>query len=51
MDTPYGPVRRKDAWGYGVRRSKYEYDDLSRIANEKGIRLEEIRRLAEQGEK
>lgn len=51
VDTPYGPVRRKDAWGYGVRRSKYEYDDLSRIANEKGIRLEEIRRLAEQGEK
>lgn len=44
-DTPYGPVRRKDSCGYGVQRSKYEYDDISRIAKEKGISLEEARKL------
>ena len=45
LHTPYGDVRRKDASGYGVRRSKLEYEDLARIANERGISLEEARRL------
>ena len=44
LDTPYGPVRRKDVSGYGVTRSKYEYDDLSRIAAERGVSVEEVRR-------
>lgn len=48
VDTPYGPVRRKDSAGYGVQRSKYEYDDLSRIAKEKGISMEEAVRLVDQ---
>ncbi len=47
IDTPYGRVRRKDSEGYGVKRSKYEYDDLSRIAREKGVSLREARELAE----
>ena len=42
IDTPYGIIRRKDSKGYGVVRSKYEYDDLSRIADEKGISISDI---------
>ena len=42
IDTPYGIIRRKDSKGYGVTRSKYEYDDLSRIADEKGISISDI---------
>ena len=44
VNTPYGPVRRKTASGYGVTRSKWEYDDLARIARETGMSLEEIRK-------
>ncbi|MCM1538181.1 MAG: nickel pincer cofactor biosynthesis protein LarC [bacterium] len=47
LETPYGPVRKKTASGYGVTRSKLEYDDLTRIAKEKGISMEEVRRLLE----
>ena len=39
MDTPYGTVRRKDSTGYGVTRSKYEYDDLAKIAKDRGMSL------------
>ena len=45
FDTPYGPVRVKEAGGYGVQRSKIEYDDLARIASERGISIAEARRL------
>ncbi|MDD4125933.1 MAG: LarC family nickel insertion protein, partial [Eubacteriales bacterium] len=48
LQTPYGNVRRKDSIGYGVSRSKYEYDDLSRIANERGISIAEAIRLIEE---
>ncbi len=41
LETPYGTVRRKDSSGYGVTRSKYEYEDLARIARENGIRMKE----------
>lgn len=43
LQTPYGEVRRKVSSGYGVSRRKYEYDDLSRIAREQNISLEEVR--------
>ena len=42
VDTPYGPVRRKVSSGYGVRRCKYEYEDLARIAREKNLSLFDI---------
>lgn len=48
LQTPYGEVRRKDSVGYGVRRSKYEYDDLSRIAKEKELTISEVIRLIEE---
>lgn len=47
LETPYGPVRSKVSSGYGVERSKYEYDDLSRIAREKGISIPEVISLVE----
>ena len=46
VQTPYGEVRRKDASGYGTQRSKFEYEDLARIAREQGISLAEARKLA-----
>lgn len=41
VKTPYGSVQCKVSSGYGVERKKYEYDDLSRIAKEKGISISE----------
>ena len=47
IDTEYGVIRRKDASGYGVSRSKYEYEDLSRIASERDCSFREIQDSAE----
>ena len=47
VDTPIGEVRRKVSSGYGVSRVKYEYDDLCRIAKERNISLDEVRRHIE----
>lgn len=41
VQTPYGSIRRKDVTGYGVSRSKYEYEDLAHLAREKKISLRE----------
>lgn len=41
VDTVYGPVRMKISQGYGVERMKPEYDDLERIAKERGISIRE----------
>ena len=41
-DTEFGPIRRKYAEGYGVSRSKYEYDDLSAAAEKEGCSVREI---------
>ena len=51
VETAFGPVRRKIAAGYGVRREKYEYEDLARIAKEQGISLDEARKLADFADK
>lgn len=42
VETPYGKIRRKNYFGYGVSRSKYEYDDLARIASENGLSIDEL---------
>lgn len=44
-NTPYGPVRVKLSEGWGVARRKAEFDDLSRIARENGLSLEEAEEL------
>lgn len=42
VETAYGPVRKKVSQGFGVRREKWEYEDMARIAREQNISLEEI---------
>ena len=41
-ETLYGKLRVKEYSGYGVSRSKYEYEDLARIAKENQLSIEEI---------
>lgn len=47
-ETPYGSVRIKTSTGYGVTRTKYEYDDVARIAKEKGMSIAEVRKVLEE---
>lgn len=42
VSTPMGEIRRKTSEGYGVKRSKYEYDDISKIAKERGMSINEV---------
>lgn len=42
VQTPYGPVRKKIASGYGVERSKYEYEDLAQIAAREDLPLRQL---------
>ncbi|MBQ6267934.1 MAG: nickel pincer cofactor biosynthesis protein LarC [Clostridia bacterium] len=46
-ETPFGPMRRKVAEGFGVTRSKLEYEDVARAAAAEDCALFEIRRAAE----
>ena len=43
IDTAYGKVRIKRAWGMGVTKEKAEYDDLSALAKEHDTSLAAIR--------
>ena len=45
MQTPYGLVRQKIAEGYGVRRSKPEYEDLAQLARENDLPFLELQNL------
>lgn len=47
VETASGPVRIKRAEGWGVCREKAEFEDLARIARERGISLREAAALAE----
>lgn len=49
VETLYGPVRRKVSSGYGVTRTKYEHDDLARIAREQNISLDEVKQRLDNG--
>jgi len=44
-ETPYGVVREKVSEGYGVKRSKYEYADLARIALEQNCSIEDVKKI------
>lgn len=48
VDTPCGPVRVKTGKGYGVTKSKAEYEDLAKLAKESDASLAEIRKRIEQ---
>ncbi len=44
VSTEFGDIHLKRAEGYGVKREKYEYDDLAAIARKTGLSIEEITR-------
>ena len=44
-ETPYGSVRVKEVSGFGISRSKIEYEDLAIIAIEQGISISKARSL------
>ena len=43
LETPYGPVRAKRSYGCGVDRTKPEFDDLARIAEQENVSIKEIK--------
>ena len=45
VNTQFGQVNVKTVSGYGVSRYKYEYEDLRRIAESKGISISEAEKL------
>jgi len=42
IQTQYGTVRIKTAYGYGVQKSKPEYEDIAKIARERGIAIQDV---------
>lgn len=51
IETVFGTVRRKVSEGYGVTRTKYEYDDISKIAKEQNLSIDEVIKIIETKEK
>ncbi len=47
-ETPLGPLAYKLAEGEGFHREKPEYEDLARLAQERGWTLEQVRRAIQQ---
>ena len=47
IDTPYGKVRCKFVSGFGSKRHKFEYEDLARIAKERGTGISDVRKELE----
>ena len=42
IQTKFGTVRVKTSSGFGVKRSKLEYEDIARIAFENGLSIQEV---------
>ena len=42
VQTKFGPVRLKKSAGFGIERSKFEYEDLAQIARQTGKSIEEV---------
>lgn len=47
VETKYGTVRIKTASGYGINRSKPEYEDIAKIARDNNLSLEDVRKEIE----
>lgn len=47
-ETPYGPVKKKNGCGYGVKKSKTEYEDAARLARENSVPVSEVLAAAAQ---
>ncbi|MDO4966571.1 MAG: nickel pincer cofactor biosynthesis protein LarC [Lachnospiraceae bacterium] len=42
VSTEFGEIHKKVSAGYGVTKEKYEYEDLSRIAKENSLSIEDV---------
>ncbi len=42
VNTPYGTVRKKISEGYGIKKEKFEYDDIAKIAKENNLTYAEV---------
>lgn len=42
VEAPFGLVRKKISSGYGVQHSKFEYEDLAKIARQQDMPLEQV---------
>jgi len=42
VQTPYGALRTKTAQGYGVSKTKVEYDDIAKIAKDNDLSISQI---------
>ena len=42
VDTPFGSIRKKVSTGYGVQRSKYEYEDIARVAKANNLSIAQV---------
>jgi uncharacterized protein (TIGR00299 family) protein len=42
IQTPIGTVRIKTACGFGIQKSKPEYEDIARLAREKGMSIDNV---------
>lgn len=47
-ETGLGPVSFKVSEGYGQKKEKIEYEDLARLAREKGLSLAQIRKILQE---
>jgi uncharacterized protein (DUF111 family) len=44
VETPFGPIRKKTGEGYGVTKSKWEYEDVAEAARKSGLSPQDVRR-------
>ena len=42
VQTKFGPVKIKTSCGFGVTKSKPEYEEIAKIAREKGLSIQEV---------
>ena len=42
IHTNYGTIRKNVSTGYGVRKSKYEFEDLKHVAANEGVSIKEL---------
>lgn len=42
LETPFGPMRLKTGEGYGVKKSKWEYEDVAGAAKRSGLTVAEV---------
>lgn len=48
VSTRLGEVRKKISRGYGVKREKYEYEDIAEIARREGMTIDEVLAIVEE---